>query len=166
TPSEHPDTSLDRITLEMTSTLDLGTVLDSITRGLVEDFGLALARVWLVEPGEDIVHLRASSGLSTRLDGAYARLPVGTRKIGRIAEKREPLATNDVPNDERIADPAWARANGLVSFAGWPLTVRSSLRGVLATFGRRPLTDPERARMSLFARQAAIAIENARLFAK
>jgi formate hydrogenlyase transcriptional activator len=166
TSSEFPETSLDRITLEMTSTLDLGAVLESITRGLVEDFGVALARVWLVEPGDDVLQLRASSGLSTRIDGTYARVPIGARKIGRIAEAREPLATNDVPNDERIADPAWARANGLVSFAGWPLTFRGSLQGVLATFARRPLTENERTRMALFARQAAIAIENARLFAK
>jgi transcriptional regulator with GAF, ATPase, and Fis domain len=166
TSPEFPETSLDRITLEMTSTLDLGAVLESITRGLVEDFGVALARVWLAEPGDGVLHLRASSGLSTRIDGTYARVPIGSRKIGRIAETREPLATNDVPNDDRIADQGWARANGLVSFAGWPLTVRGSLQGVLATFARRPLTEQERARMSLFARQAAIAIENARLFAK
>ena len=166
TSPELSETSLDRITLEMTSTLDLGAVLESITRGLVEDFGVALARVWLAEAGDGVLHLRASSGLSTRIDGTYARVPIGTRKIGRIAETREALATNDVANDDRIADPAWARANGLVSFAGWPLTVRGSLQGVLATFARRPLTEDERARMSLFARQAAIAIENARLFAK
>jgi transcriptional regulator with GAF, ATPase, and Fis domain len=158
-------TSLDRITLEMTSTLDLGAVLESITRGLVEDFGVALARVWLVEPGDPVLNLRASSGLSTRLDGAYARVPVGARKIGRIAETREPLATNDVPNDDRIADRAWARENGLVSFAGWPLTFGGSLQGVLAIFARRPLEERERGRMALFARQAAIAIKNARLHA-
>ncbi|HEX8794654.1 MAG TPA: sigma 54-interacting transcriptional regulator [Polyangiaceae bacterium] len=165
TPPDLPDTSLDRITLEMTSTLDLGSVLEGITRGLVDDFGVALARVWLTEPGDAVLHLRASSGLSTRLDGSYARVPIGTRKIGRIAETREALATNDVVNDDRIADHPWARANGLVSFAGWPLTFRDSLEGVLATFARRPLTEAERARMALFARQAAIAIKNARLFA-
>ena len=74
--------------------------------------------------------------------------------------------TNDVAHDERIADPAWARDNGLVSFAGWPLTFRDTLEGVLASFSRRPLTDAELARMALFAHQAAIAIKNARLFAE
>jgi formate hydrogenlyase transcriptional activator len=161
-----PESSLDRIALEMTSTLDLDVVLQSITRGLVDDFGVALARVWLTEPGDTMLHLRASSGLSTRVDGSYALVPIGARKIGRIAESREVLATNDVANDERIADRAWARANGLVSFAGWPLTFGGSLEGVLATFARRPLTDTERARMALFAHQAAIAIKNARLFAQ
>ncbi len=156
---------LDRIALEMTGTLELDRVLEGITRGLVEDFGVQLARVWLVEPDDPNLHLRASSGLSTRLDGNYARVPIGSRKIGRIAETREALWTNDVAHDERIADHAWASANGLTSFAGWPLTFRGGLEGVLGTFARRPLGEADRARMSLFAHQAAIAIKNARLFA-
>jgi transcriptional regulator with GAF, ATPase, and Fis domain len=162
---EAPASSLDRIALEMTSVLDLDAVLASITRGLVDDFGVALARVWLLEPGDATLRLRASSGLSTRLDGAYARVPVGARKIGHIAETGQPLWTNDVAHDPRIADHAWALANGLVAFAGWPLTFHGALEGVLATFSRHALTEAQRPRMTLFAHQAAIAIKNARLFA-
>src|SRR5580704_8661159 len=125
----------------MTSTLELDAVLASVTRGLVEDLGVSLARVWLVEPGEAVMHLRASAGLSARLDGAYGQVPIGARKIGQIAETRQPMWTNDVTHDERIADPAWARDNELVSFAGWPLTFRGALEGVLATFSRRSLGD-------------------------
>ena len=165
TSADFPESSLDRIALEMTSTLDLDAVLEGITRGLVDDFGVALARVWLTEPADGTLRLRASSGISTRLDGTYARVPIGARKIGRIAESREALATNDVAHDDLIADRQWAHANGLVSFAGWPLVFRDSLEGVLATFARRPLSDGERARMALFAHQAAIAIKNARLYA-
>jgi formate hydrogenlyase transcriptional activator len=161
-----PESSLDRIALEMTSTLELDAVLGAITSGLVDDFGVALARVWLTEPGGAALRLRASSGLSTRTDGAYARVSVGSRKIGYIAETRRPLATNDVAHDNRIVDRPWVQANGLVSFAGWPLLFRGSLEGVLATFARRTLSDAERARMALFAHQAAIAIKNARLFAE
>jgi transcriptional regulator with GAF, ATPase, and Fis domain len=158
--------SLDRVALEMTSTLELDAVLASVTRGLVEDLGVALARVWLVEPDDGALHLRASSGLSTRLDGSYARVPIGSRKIGQIAETRQPMWTNEVAHDERIADATWAQENGLVSFAGWPLTFRDTLEGVLASFARRPLADAELARMALFAHQAAIAIKNARLYAE
>jgi transcriptional regulator with GAF, ATPase, and Fis domain len=157
--------SLDRVALEMTSTLELDAVLASVTRGLVEDLGVALARVWLVEPGDAAMTLRASSGLSSRLDGTYGRVPMGARKIGRIAETRQAMWTNDVLHDERIADADWARDNGLVSFAGWPLTFHDALEGVLATFSCHPLSEAVLGRMALFAHQAAIAIKNARLFA-
>jgi uncharacterized protein YigA (DUF484 family) len=78
--SEPQASSLDRLALEMTSTLELDAVLASVTRGLVEDLGVALARVWLVDPGEAVMKLRASSGLSERLDGGYARV---SRRPGR-----------------------------------------------------------------------------------
>jgi transcriptional regulator with GAF, ATPase, and Fis domain len=158
--------SLDRVALAMTSTLELDAVLSCVTKGLADDFGVALARVWLAEPGEPTLHLRASSGLSTRLDGEYAHVAIGAKKIGHIAATGEALWTNDVVHDARIADHAWAERNGLVSFAGWPLTFRGRLQGVLATFARRSSDEAERARMALFAHQAAIAIANARLFSE
>lgn len=165
--AEGPQASaLDRVALEMTSTLDLDAVLASITGGLVEDFGVALARAWLVEAGSPVLHLRASAGLSSRLDGTFARVPIGARKIGLIAETRQAMWTNDVGHDDRIADLAWARENALVSFAGWPLVFRGALQGVLAIFSRRALTGEERSRMALLSHQAAIAIKNARLFAE
>jgi transcriptional regulator with GAF, ATPase, and Fis domain len=164
---EGPQASaLDRVALEMTSTLDLDAVLASITGGLVEDFGVALARAWLVEAGSPTLHLRASAGLSTRLDGAFARVPIGSSKIGLVAQTRQAMWTNDVAHDDRIADLAWARENALVSFAGWPLVFRGALQGVLAIFSRRALTGEERSRMALLSHQAAIAIKNARLFSE
>jgi transcriptional regulator with GAF, ATPase, and Fis domain len=161
-----PEGALDRVVLRMTSTLDLDDVLSVVTRGLVDDLDVALARVWLIDASETALLLRASSGLSNRVDGEYRRVPVGSLKIGAIAETARPICTNDVAHDPRIADHAWAEANGLVSFAGWPLRFRGELLGVLATFARRPLIDPELARLALFANQAAIAIKNARLFAE
>ncbi|HEY1697050.1 MAG TPA: sigma 54-interacting transcriptional regulator [Polyangiaceae bacterium] len=164
-PAALEATTLDRVVLAMTSSLALDDVLRSVTEGLVHDLDVALARVWLVEPGDALLRLRASSGLSARLDGSYATVAVGARKIGRIAETGEAICTNDVLHDARIADVEWARANGLVSFAGWPLRFRGELVGVLGTFSRRTRTEPELARMALFANQAAVAIQNARLFA-
>ena len=166
TPIDARGTALDRVALKMTSTLSLHEVLTSVTSGLVEELGVALARVWLIEEREAALRLRASSGLSTRLDGSYARVPVGSFKIGNIAKAGEPVWTNEAAVDPRIADHAWVRANGLRSFAGWPLRFHGRLLGVLATFARQPLSDAELARLALFANQAAIAIENARLFAE
>ena len=172
---------LERVTQQMTSTLDLDEVLAAIGRGLIEDIGAALARIWLVEPGdvcatcpeaprcsdrERCLHLRASAGLSERLDGAYRRVPLGALKIGQIALSGRPVCTNQLDTDERIVDKEWARRAGVVSFAGYPLTFRDETLGVLAIFARHPLSDAELSRLSRFANRAAIAIKNARLFAE
>jgi transcriptional regulator with GAF, ATPase, and Fis domain len=168
-PSADPGTpanAFDRVALRMTSTLDLDEVLSAVTTGLVDEIDVALARIWLIdESGAELI-LRASSGLSARIDGQYHRVRVGSLKIGVIAATGAPMTTNDVVGDPRVADHAWAAAHGLVSFAGWPLRFRDERLGVLATFARRVLSDAERSRLALFANQAAIAIKNARLFAE
>jgi transcriptional regulator with GAF, ATPase, and Fis domain len=120
--------------------------------------------VWLLGPGDACLHLRASAGLSTRLDGAHRRVPIGALKIGQIAQDGRALQTNDLEGDPRITDKAWVRAHALASFAGYPLAFRGELLGVLAVFGRRPFADEEWRRLALFASQASVAIQNARLF--
>ena len=46
-----------------------------------------------------------------------------------------------VQGDPRISDPGWARREGMVAFAGFPLVVNDRLLGVLAMFSRRPLSN-------------------------
>ena len=178
-PTKAMSTTLDRIALEMTSVLDLGELLGTITDGLVADFDAALARIWLLEAppcprcGSTSgcqhqaarLRLRASSGLSRRLDGSHASVPLGNLKTGVIAATREPVCIDDPEHDTRIADPAWVRQHQLRSFAGYPLVFRSELLGVLALFSRQKLDQAAFERLGTFASQAAVAIKNARLFA-
>src|SRR6185295_18557454 len=154
------DSTLARITLRMASTLDVRDVLAEITRGLVDDLGVALARIWLLEPDDPkTLRLVASAGLSTRLDGSHAKVKVGALKIGQIAETRTALSSTDLAADPRFPEKAWIRDNALVAFAGHPLVVRDELLGVLATFSRAPIDKS----LEVFAAQAAIALANAQL---
>jgi signal transduction histidine kinase/DNA-binding response OmpR family regulator/HPt (histidine-containing phosphotransfer) domain-containing protein len=50
------------------------------------------------------------------------------------------VLTNEVPADPCISDPGWARREGMVAFAGFPLVVKDRLLGVLGMFARRPLS--------------------------
>lgn len=182
TPSHlaHPDV-LDRIVLQMTSSLDLQLVLTTITQGLVGELDAAFARIWLLGPGdlcaechkaadcanrERCLHLKASAGMYTNLNGEYRRIPLGALKIGRIAQGWGPMCTNDVMGDERLPNKQWIRENGLRSFAGYPLNFRGELLGVVAMFSRRVMTQTELDRLAVFANQAAIAIKNAQLFSE
>jgi len=75
----------------------------------------------------------------THIDGPHSRVPVGELKIGLIAEEKRPHLTNDVIDDPRISDKTWARNEGMVAFAGYPLVVDSRAVGVMAVFSRTPL---------------------------
>ncbi|TKB59340.1 MAG: GAF domain-containing protein, partial [Nitrospira sp.] len=177
--SSHSHSVLDRIALQMASSLDLHVVLTTITQGLVDDLGAAFARIWLLGPGDlcgnchkasdckdrtQCLHLRASAGLYSTLDGEYRRIPLGALKIGKIAQGAGPMQTNDVLGDDRLPNKQWMKDNGLRSFAGHPLKFQWELLGVIAMFGRRPLSEEEFERLAVFANQAAIAIKNAQLF--
>jgi transcriptional regulator with GAF, ATPase, and Fis domain len=157
--------TLDRIAQRITSTLDLGEVLESITSALVDELGAALARIWLLEA--DALVLRASSGLSTRLDGTHARVARDDRrKVAEIARTGAPIWSNDLSHDPRIVDKAWVAREGVQSFAGHPLVFRGQTLGVLASFARRRLSDADLEGLALLARWAAIAVQNARSFAE
>jgi PAS domain S-box-containing protein len=118
---------------------DLPIILQRCAEAIVEHLDAAFARIWTLSKNESTLELQASAGLYTRLDGAHSRVPVGQLKIGLIAQERKPHATNDVINDPRVSDKAWARREGMVGFAGYPLIAGGRLTGVVAMFFRRPV---------------------------
>ena len=122
----------------------------------------AFARIWTLDPAEPVLVLKASAGMYTHLDGPHGRVPVGSFKIGKIAQEQAPHLTNDVPNDPRVSDPAWARREGMVSFAGYPLVVEGRTLGVLALFARRPLPERTLDTLGAVADGVALAVERAR----
>jgi len=171
--------ALEKITLEMASSLNLQNVLKTITQGLVDELGSAFARIWLLGPGDicadcykaevcsdrsSCLHLEASSGIHTRLNGEYRRIPFGNLKISQIAQSRKPVCTNDAMNDPRIPNKKWIAENKLQSFAGHPLIFKDELLGVVALFSRSIKVEEEFEQLAIFANQAATAIKNAQLF--
>lgn len=115
-------------------------ILHQCAEALVHHLDAAFARIWTLNKDELILELQASAGLYTNLDGAHSRVPIGKLKIGWIAQERMPHLTNDVIHDPRINDHGWARREGLVAFAGYPLLVEGRVIGVMAMFSRKPLS--------------------------
>jgi signal transduction histidine kinase len=133
--------------------------LQACCEAMVQHVAAAFARVWVLSDDGRTLELRASAGLYTHLDGGHARVPVGNLKIGRIASSRLPHLTNNVVDDPHISDREWARRQGMVSFAGYPLIANGRLLGVVAMFGRAPLGDRTVAAVASVADAIAIHIE-------
>ncbi len=119
----------------------LRELLQPCAEAMVHYLDAAFARIWWLPPGKDVLELHASAGMYTRLDGRHSRIAVGQFKIGHIAQQRRPLLTNEVADDPHISDKDWARREGMVAFAGYPLVVQDRLHGVLGLFSRRPLSE-------------------------
>src|SRR4029077_3770792 len=109
----------------------LRELLQPCAEAMVRYLDAAFARVWWLPPGKDVLELQASAGLYTHLDGPHSRIPIGQLKIGGIALERQPVLTNEAQADPRISDRGWARREGMVAFAGFPLVLKDRVLGVL-----------------------------------
>jgi PAS domain S-box-containing protein len=118
---------------------NFSSVLQGCAEAMVRHLDAAFARIWTVNKDGNVLELQASAGIYTHLNGAHSRVPVGELKIGLIAQEKKAHTTNDVFNDPRISDKAWAKKEGMVAFAGYPLIVEDRAVGVFAMFSRQPI---------------------------
>jgi PAS domain S-box-containing protein len=124
----------------LVQTQDFNRMMQMCSEALVRGMGTAFARIWMLDSAGDTLVLCASAGLYTHLDGPHARVKIsGSAKLGGIARSRQPLEINSVQTEPDI-DQTWAQAQGIVSFAGYPLVAQDRLVGVFVTFGRHPLS--------------------------
>ena len=119
----------------------LSAMLQICATALVQHLDAAFARIWLLNLEQNMLELEASAGLYTHLDGQHARIPLGSFKIGSIAAEQKAHLTNHVQTDERVSDKDWARREGMISFAGYPLLVEGRTVGVIAMFARKSLEE-------------------------
>lgn len=165
---------LTAIVLALAERRSLPDVLRLIAEKVAGQSGVALARVWLREPGDDTgLYLRASAGRSLtgadwgRIDGSFRRVDLTktTLKIAHMALTGESIRIPDLRLDNTwVRHPEWAQAEELVSFSGHALVFRGEILGVLAVFRRVPSGDDCFAWLGTMANAAAIAIANARAF--
>ncbi|WP_373540239.1 LuxR C-terminal-related transcriptional regulator [Chamaesiphon sp.] len=116
--------------------LEPAEIAHTVTVGLVERFGCVFARIWLMEPDRTALKLVASSGLYDRIDGFFARVPVGAFKVGKIAQNQIPFLSNQLAAETWVLDREWAISHGIRGFAGYPLIVNGDSIGVLAVFSQ------------------------------
>ena len=167
-PTPDISSALDRITLRMISELELDELLRTITEGLVEDLPVASASIWLLETADgDGEEDGDKPAFLRRAAGAGIAPPEGTAapsKIDWIVAERDHFCTNSVPTDGSAGAAPWLLENGLRALGGFPLTFRDEVLGAMAVYSRQTFDMAVFERLFVFARQAAVAIKNARLF--
>lgn len=176
-----------RLLLDMAQERSADALLNLIVKRLTDLPDAALARIWLLGPGDicpscpmarscpdrtSCLHLVASAGRPLQegrdwsgLEGRFRRFPVGVYKVGQIASCAEAIEVVDLQEDGTwLADSGWAVRERIRGFAGQPLLHRGRVLGVLGLFLRTRL-DPELlVWLRMIADHAAAAIANARAF--
>ncbi len=162
-----------------TGTLAYEISLAALTEAALAATEGALARVWLVGPGDlcgrcpmrpecpdrtRCLHLVASAGTTTHLDGPFRRFPLGAREVGRVPIDHRPFITSDPGELNHLADPVWLGTHGIHGFAALPLEYGGHCIGVLAVFSVHSI-DPDVLRaLRSAAHLGALALGNTRAF--
>lgn len=157
--------ALSALSRTIIATLDLQQVFEVIIRASADLLEAPVASLWTLEG--DRLTLQRSRGLPSGRQ-AHHRFRLGEGIVGWIAQHQESVVLPEFAADPRVKDRDWAVAEGLHAFAGFPLSVGHRCVGVLTVLRRspRPFAAEEVQLLAAFANQAAVAVDNARLYAQ
>jgi two-component system, cell cycle sensor histidine kinase and response regulator CckA len=154
------------ISLEITRELNLTTLLELLVERAVRLVGAASGTCFLWDEARQRLIPHAWTGYGGWRAEIQARLGEGI--AGQVALRRAGVTTADY-QAEPYAMPEFLARQSVRAVMGEPLLYRDRLIGVLSiahAAAERTFTSQDQALLRLFADQAAIAIENARLFAE
>ncbi len=158
-------TALYQVGQAITAPLQLKVVLDVIARSTAELLGTDTGVILLVDEAGETLTIQGAFGLSEAVV-ERTRDRVGESIAGRVVQTGQPMIANDLPNDPRFYNPSAAN-EGLLACASVPLVVGGKIIGTLdihSKTDRHAFNEEHIHVLDMLASQAAIAIENARLY--
>ncbi len=150
------------VAVALTESLALPSVLEHCAESVRRNLDAGLVRVWTLSEAEPILELQASAGPDIAISKAPCRVGVGQYRIGKVAEECLPFSTNDLASDPYICDAAWARSEGMVAWAAYPLLMENRLVGVLTMHTPQPLNQATLDAFTSVASQIALGIDRRR----
>jgi GAF domain-containing protein len=155
--------AIQAVTKEITRELELTTLVGLITQRAVELVGAISGAAYLWDEAR---HVRIRQAWHARGEWMPdVRLSIGEDIAGLVAQRRAGMIVNDY-RGSLPADATFPKRNTAVTVLAEPLLYRDRLVGVILLdhHNMNPFTEHDGDLLSLFAAQAAIAIESARLF--
>jgi diguanylate cyclase (GGDEF)-like protein len=157
---------LARVNQVVSSSLDLGEVLDALVSAAAEITGAPVVGLWVADEAERVLNLRALSDPALIDDYPGRAIRYNEGLAGWVAHHRRPLDVPAIATDPRPTAREWFAGHGLTSAWLAPIVSHDSLLGVLALLGRAPfrLEAAEQELLDMFIAQAGVAVRNARLY--
>ncbi len=146
----------------LTSSLDINYILESILRLLADVVPYDSASILLAE--QDTLTLVAHRGLTINGSKKQMRFPIDDPLFAEIKQARAPIILEDASKDSRFH--GWLNTQNVRGWMGVPLISRDEVIGyiTLDSYKSNAYQKIHGQWASAFANQAAVVIENARLF--
>ena len=154
------------ISRDLASTLDLDTLLDDIVRASADITHAEAASILLYDDTSRQLYFQ----VATNIDEPTMRglvVPLEKSIAGWIVTNRKSVRIDDAHKDLRFfSDVEQTVGYATKSLLGIPLITKNKVVGVLEVINKKRgrFTDPDESMLTVLGAQAAVAIENARLF--
>ncbi len=159
--------SLNDVAQSLSSTLDLDQLLNQILKSSVAILDCEAGSLFMIDEGTgDLIFAVTEGPVASNLVGQ--RLPPGTGLVGKAADSGQPIIANDVYKTQDWSAETDEQTGFVTqSMLVVPLTVNENTIGVIEVINKRDganFTPEEQELLAVFTGQAAVAIENARLY--
>ena len=155
--------------IHVTSTLDLEEVLDLIMSQAKEVLYAEASSIFLIDENRKELYFVSATGTGGR-KAKRVRVPWGKGIVGWVAETGETLLVPDVAKDKRFYKRVDEETDFVTkSILAVPLVVRGRVVGVAEVLNKKgdgTFAQEDVDLFEAFARHAAVAVENARLYAE
>ncbi|HSG43365.1 MAG TPA: ATP-binding protein [Anaerolineales bacterium] len=154
------------ISRDLASTLDLDTLLNDIVRASADITHAEAASILLYDDTARQLYFQ----VATNIDEPTMRgliVPLEKSIAGWIVTNRQSVRIDDAHKDERFySDVEQSIGYETKTMLGIPLITKNKVVGVLEVVNKKrgKFTDPDESMLTVLGAQAAVAIENARLF--
>lgn len=158
---------VNQISHTITSSLDLETTLDAILASVRDLLPYVAAEICLWDSEQNVLYSRGWGGDRTYRHLAAGVYAPGEGYTGWIAEHQKPLLIHDITAFDEVKPKLASDQTPVGSYVGVPLTVGDTFVGTLEMMSDalNAYQPQDLETLQTVANQAAIAIENARLFA-
>jgi signal transduction histidine kinase len=163
--------ALGEVSQAVSSTLDLGNVLETIVSRAVQLSGSDQGIVYEFDEGSQTFHARATHRITPKHLETVQTAPIrlGEGAIGRAGVIREPVQVLDTQDEGQLVAPQVRELllrEGMRSLLAVPLVREQRLLGGLVILRREPgaFANDVVGVLQTFATQSVLAIQNARLF--
>lgn len=159
--------TLNQVTRQLTSTLELQPLLRSILENAVNILNTEAGSLFLVDNQTDELIFEVTVG-PTAANLVGQRLPPGTGVVGKAVVTRQPVISNDVQTSTTWNSNTDRQTGYMTrSLLAVPMEVKDRVIGVIEIMNKKDglqFNSDDQNLLSAFAGQAAVALENARLY--
>jgi len=159
--------TLNDLTRQLTSTLELEPLLKNILENAVSILNCEAGSLFLVDEQTGDLVFKVTAGPPASAELVGQRIPAGTGIVGRAAKLRTAVVENQAQSSAAHFNVPDAQTGFTSkSLLAVPLMFKDQVIGVLEVINRMdglPFVEDDQTLLSAFAGQAAVAIENARL---